>query len=87
MQVELRLIALLAIRVVTWFAGATGSGAIERLWAEKADRLARGGPARRQTCLCRSLPDTRYFDCELPSCRRVLPTQSGSSAKSGPGGW
>lgn len=46
--------------------------AIERLWAEKSVVWLAGVRRAGKTCLCRSLPDTRYFDCELPSCRRTL---------------
>ena len=46
--------------------------AIERLWAERSVVWLAGVRRVGKTCLCRSLPDVEYLDCELPSCRRTL---------------
>ncbi|MYD71480.1 MAG: ATP-binding protein [Acidobacteria bacterium] len=46
--------------------------AIERLWAEKSVVWLSGVRRVGKTFLCRSLPSVEYFDCELPSTRRIL---------------
>ncbi len=46
--------------------------AIEHLWWEKPVVWLSGVRRVGKTFLCRSLPEVEYFDCELPSHRRVL---------------
>lgn len=46
--------------------------AIEALWRQKSIVWLSGVRRSGKTVLCRSLPDVEYFDCELPSTRRLL---------------
>jgi uncharacterized protein len=45
---------------------------IETAWAQRSIVWLMGVRRTGKTVLCRSLPDTEYFDCELPSVRRQL---------------
>ena len=44
--------------------------AVERLWADRSVVWLTGVRRVGKTCLCRSLPDVEYFDCELPAHAR-----------------
>ena len=46
--------------------------AVDRLWEQRSVVWLAGVRRAGKTYLCRSLPDVEYFDCELPSCRRML---------------
>ncbi|MFH0908757.1 MAG: AAA family ATPase [bacterium] len=45
---------------------------LESAWAEKSVVWLAGVRRAGKTCLCQSLPDVEYFDCELPRVRRQL---------------
>jgi len=45
---------------------------IETLWKERRILWLSGVRRVGKTCLCSSLPDIVYFDCELPSTRQAL---------------
>jgi len=45
---------------------------IERLWRERNVIWLSGIRRSGKTCLCRTLENVEYFDCELPSVRRML---------------
>jgi len=45
---------------------------IENSWKKKSIIWLSGVRRVGKTFLCRSLPDTKYFDCELPRTRRLL---------------
>ncbi|TFG59075.1 MAG: ATP-binding protein [Spirochaetales bacterium] len=45
---------------------------IERLWKNRSVIWLSGVRRVGKTCLCRSLENIEYFDCELPSTRRIM---------------
>ena len=45
---------------------------IETAWRERSIIWLSGVRRSGKTCLCQSLPDAEYFDCELPSIRRKI---------------
>ncbi|MDR3675962.1 MAG: ATP-binding protein [Acidobacteriota bacterium] len=45
---------------------------IERAWRERSVVWLAGVRRVGKTCLSQSLPDTEYFDCELPRVRRMM---------------
>ena len=45
---------------------------LESAWKERSIVWLSGVRRAGKTLLCRSLPDTDYFDCELPRTRRLL---------------
>ena len=45
---------------------------IEQAWTSRSVIWLSGVRRSGKTVLCRSLPASRYFDCELPSVRRLL---------------
>lgn len=45
---------------------------IERLWRERSIVWLSGVRRSGKTCLCQTLENAEYFDCELPSVRRML---------------
>ena len=45
---------------------------LERAWKERSIVWLSGVRRAGKTLLCQSLPDTDYFDCELPRTRRLL---------------
>ncbi|MBI5376115.1 MAG: ATP-binding protein [Candidatus Schekmanbacteria bacterium] len=45
---------------------------IEKAWNERSVIWLSGVRRAGKTFLCQSLPDTEYFDCELPSVRRMM---------------
>jgi predicted AAA+ superfamily ATPase len=45
---------------------------IEQAWREKSVVWLAGVRRVGKTCLCQSLPDVEYFDCELPRVRRMM---------------
>lgn len=47
-------------------------GQLEQLWRRRSLLWLRGVRRAGKTSLVRSLPDTEYFDCELPRVRRTL---------------
>jgi len=70
MQIPLHLVALYAILVVMinrtyWLRR------VEKAWHRSVVWLS-GVRRVGKTCLCQSLPDVRYFDCELPRIRRFM---------------
>jgi hypothetical protein len=50
---------------------------IERVWREKPVVWLAGVRRVGKTCLCQSLPDVEYFDCELPRVRRMMEDPQG----------
>lgn len=50
---------------------------IEQTWRERPLIWLSGIRRSGKTCLCQSLPDILYFDCELPSVRRQLQDPEG----------
>src|SRR4051794_25860464 len=45
---------------------------IEELWGKKSVLWISGVRRAGKTSLCQSIPGIIYFDCELPSVRRIL---------------
>ena len=45
---------------------------IERLWRERSVVWLSGVRRSGKTCLCQTLENAEYFDCELPGVRRML---------------
>jgi predicted AAA+ superfamily ATPase len=45
---------------------------IERAWSRRSIAWLSGVRRAGKTVLCRSIPETEYFDCELPRVRRML---------------
>lgn len=45
---------------------------IERLWRQRSVLWLSGVRRVGKTCLCQSLPQVEYFDCELPRVRRMM---------------
>ena len=45
---------------------------IERLWRQRSVLWLSGVRRAGKTCLCQSLPQVEYFDCELPRVRRMM---------------
>ena len=45
---------------------------IESAWQQRSVVWLYGVRRTGKTCLCRSLPDVEYFDCELPRVRRMV---------------
>lgn len=45
---------------------------IERAWRTRSVIWLSGVRRVGKTCLCQSLPNVEYFDCELPRTRRML---------------
>jgi hypothetical protein len=50
---------------------------IEQGWREKPVVWLAGVRRVGKTCLCQSLPDVEYFDCELPRVRRMMEDPQG----------
>jgi hypothetical protein len=50
---------------------------IEQAWREKPVVWLAGVRRVGKTCLCESLPDVEYFDCELPRVRRMMEDPQG----------
>jgi hypothetical protein len=50
---------------------------IERSWREKSIVWLAGVRRAGKTCLCQSLPNVEYFDCELPRVRRMMEDPQG----------
>jgi len=50
---------------------------IERSWREKSIVWLAGVRRAGKTCLCQSLPNVEYFDCELPRARRMMEDPQG----------
>ncbi|MDD4933678.1 MAG: ATP-binding protein [Methylacidiphilaceae bacterium] len=50
---------------------------IERAWKERSIVWLAGVRRVGKTCLCQSLPQTEYFDCELPRTRRMMQDPEG----------
>jgi hypothetical protein len=50
---------------------------IEQAWREKPVVWLAGVRRVGKTCLCQSLPDVEYFDCELPRVRRMMEDPQG----------
>ena len=50
---------------------------LERVWREKPVVWLAGVRRVGKTCLCQSLPDVEYFDCELPRVRRMMEDPQG----------
>jgi hypothetical protein len=45
---------------------------LERAWRERPVVWLAGVRRAGKTCLCQTLPDTEYFDCELARVRRTM---------------
>ena len=45
---------------------------VARAWRERSVVWLAGVRRIGKTCLCQSLPDIEYFDCELPRVRRMM---------------
>lgn len=45
---------------------------IERLWKERTIIWLKGVRRSGKTCLCHSIPNVEYFDCELPRVRQLI---------------
>jgi uncharacterized protein len=45
---------------------------LEQAWKERTVVWLAGVRRSGKTCLCQSLPDVEYFDCELPRVRRMM---------------
>ncbi len=45
---------------------------LEKAWARRSILWLSGVRRVGKTCLCRSLPQIEYFDCELPRVRRMM---------------
>ncbi len=45
---------------------------LERAWRQRSVVWLAGVRRVGKTCLCQSLPDIQYFDCELPRVRRMM---------------
>lgn len=50
---------------------------IERAWRERTVVWLAGVRRVGKTCLCQTLPNTEYFDCELPRVRRMMEDAQG----------
>jgi len=50
---------------------------VEQAWREKPVVWLAGVRRVGKTCLCQSLPDVEYFDCELPRVRRMMEDPQG----------
>jgi uncharacterized protein len=50
---------------------------IEQAWRERPVVWLAGVRRVGKTCLCQSLPDVEYFDCELPRVRRMMEDPQG----------
>src|ERR1700761_1562076 len=50
---------------------------IERAWEKRSIIWLAGVRRAGKTCLCRSLPNVHYFDCELPRARRMMDDPEG----------
>ncbi len=50
---------------------------IERAWRERRVVWLAGVRRAGKTCLCQTLPETEYFDCELPRVRRMMEDPEG----------
>ena len=50
---------------------------IEQAWRERPIVWLAGVRRVGKTCLCQSLPDVEYFDCELPRVRRMMEDPQG----------
>jgi predicted AAA+ superfamily ATPase len=45
---------------------------LDRAWKDRSVVWLAGVRRVGKTCLCQSLPDIEYFDCELPRIRRMM---------------
>src|SRR5438105_10011683 len=45
---------------------------LEQAWKDRSVVWLAGVRRVGKTCLCQSLPDIEYFDCELPRVRRMM---------------
>jgi predicted AAA+ superfamily ATPase len=50
---------------------------IEKAWEKRSIIWLAGVRRSGKTCLCRSLPNVEYFDCELPRARRMMEDPEG----------
>jgi len=50
---------------------------IERAWRDRPVVWLSGVRRSGKTCLCQTLPETEYFDCELPRVRRMMEDPQG----------
>jgi predicted AAA+ superfamily ATPase len=50
---------------------------IEKAWGKRSIIWLAGVRRSGKTCLCRSLPNVEYFDCELPRARRMMEDPEG----------
>jgi len=71
MNVYLRLVTLYAI-MPAHGATALWLDLIERAWRARSVIWLSGVRRVGKTCLCQTLPEVEYFDCELPRVRRML---------------
>ena len=62
---------------------------IEQAWREKPVVWLAGVRRVGKTCLCQSLPDVEYFDCELPRVRRMMEDPQGllDACEAGESSW
>ena len=50
---------------------------VERAWRQRTVVWLAGVRRVGKTCLCKTLPNIEYFDCELPRVRRMMADQFG----------
>ena len=50
---------------------------VERAWGERTVVWLAGVRRVGKTCLCKTLADIEYFDCELPRVRRMMDDPQG----------
>ncbi|MFQ5659407.1 MAG: hypothetical protein ACE5GZ_03210 [Gammaproteobacteria bacterium] len=60
---------------------------IEDAWKQRSIVWVSGVRRVGKTTLCQSLPDSEYFDCELPRTRRLMDARRVSSQSCGINGW